>query len=48
MIGRDLVSHWISGRWSVWEFEFDITWQHIKLLRRLGWAKRIREARYPA
>jgi len=27
--------------------EFDITWQHIKLMRKLGWAKRIREARYP-
>jgi stearoyl-CoA desaturase (delta-9 desaturase) len=27
-------------------FEFDITWQHIRLLRKFGLAKRIREARY--
>jgi hypothetical protein len=26
--------------------EFDICWQHIKLLRKLRWAKRIREALY--
>ena len=40
-------AHPSSARHGLRWFEFDITWQHIKLLRSLGWAKRIREARYP-
>ena len=39
-------AHPASARHGLRWFEFDITWQHIKLLRSLGWAKRIREARY--
>ena len=35
-----------SARHGLRWFEFDITWQHIKLLRRLGWARRVREASY--
>jgi len=37
-----------SARHGLRWFEFDITWQHIKLLRALGLAKKVREARYPA
>ena len=39
-------AHPASARHGLRWFEFDITWQHIKLLRSLGWAKRVREARY--
>ncbi len=39
-------AHPASARHGLRWFEFDITWQHIKLLRSLGLAKRIREARY--
>jgi sn-1 stearoyl-lipid 9-desaturase len=35
-----------SARHGLRWFEFDITWQHIKLLRSLGWARRVREASY--
>jgi stearoyl-CoA desaturase (delta-9 desaturase) len=41
-------AHPSSARHGLRWFEFDITWQHIKLLRHFGWARRIREARYPA
>ena len=36
-----------SARHGLRWFEFDMTWQHIRLLRKLGWAKRIRLAKYP-
>jgi stearoyl-CoA desaturase (delta-9 desaturase) len=35
-----------SARHGLRWFEFDLTWQHIRLLRALGWARRIRMARY--
>ncbi len=35
-----------SARHGLRWFEFDITWQHIKLLRRLGLARQIRKATY--
>nr|AUG32360.1 Stearoyl-CoA 9-desaturase [Paulinella longichromatophora] len=35
-----------SARHGLRWFEFDITWQHIKLLKKLGLAKRVREATY--
>ena len=40
-------AHPHSARHGLRWFEFDITWQHIKLLRRLGWARRIRVAPHP-
>ncbi|NCY14223.1 MAG: acyl-CoA desaturase, partial [Synechococcaceae bacterium WB8_1A_041] len=36
-----------SARHGLRWFEFDITWQHIKVLRRLGLARKLRLARYP-
>ncbi|BBL86133.1 Stearoyl-CoA 9-desaturase (chromatophore) [Paulinella micropora] len=36
-----------SARHGLRWFEFDITWQHVKILKKLGLAKRIREATYP-
>jgi len=36
-----------SARHGLRWFEFDITWQHIKFLRRLGLARKLRLARYP-
>jgi stearoyl-CoA desaturase (delta-9 desaturase) len=36
-----------SARHGLRWFEFDITWQHIRLLRALGWAQRIRIASAP-
>jgi fatty-acid desaturase len=36
-----------SARHGLRWFEFDITWQHIRLLRRLGWARSVRVARHP-
>ncbi len=35
-----------SARHGLRWFEFDITWQHIKLLRRLGLARQVRQAKY--
>jgi stearoyl-CoA desaturase (delta-9 desaturase) len=35
-----------SARHGLRWFELDITWQHIRLLQTLGWAKRVRLARY--
>ncbi len=35
-----------SARHGLRWFEFDITWQHIKLLRRLGLAKQVRQAHF--
>ncbi len=35
-----------SARHGLRWFEFDITWQHIKLLKRLGLARQIRTAKY--
>ncbi len=40
-------AHPASARHGLRWFEFDITWQHIKLLRALGWARRIRLAPMP-
>ena len=40
-------AHPSSARHGLRWFEFDITWQHIRLLRALGWARRVRLARYP-
>ena len=37
-----------SARHGLRWFEFDITWQHIRLLRSLGWAQRIRTASAPS
>ena len=37
-----------SARHGLRWFEFDITWQHIRLLRALGWAQRIRIASAPS
>jgi fatty-acid desaturase len=39
-------AHPASARHGLRWFEFDITWQHIRLLRGLGLARRVREARY--
>ncbi len=39
-------AHPMSARHGLRWFEFDITWQHIKFLRRLGWARQVRQARY--
>lgn len=39
-------AHPQSARHGLRWFEFDITWQHIKLLKRFGLAKRIRQAKY--
>ncbi len=36
-----------SARHGLRWFEFDITWQHIKFLKKLGLAKQIRQAKYP-
>ncbi len=38
-------AHPQSARHGLRWFEFDITWQHIKLLKRLGLAKQIRQAK---
>ena len=35
-----------SARHGLRWFEFDITWQHVKALRRLGLARRVQQARY--
>ena len=35
-----------SARHGLRWFEFDITWQHIKILRRLGLAQKVRQAKY--
>ncbi|MBE9154341.1 fatty acid desaturase [Cyanobium sp. LEGE 06113] len=35
-----------SARHGLRWFELDITWQHIRLLRALGWARRVRLAHY--
>ena len=35
-----------SARHGLRWFEFDITWQHIKLLRRFGLATKIRQAKF--
>jgi len=40
-------AHPHSARHGLRWFEFDITWQHIKALKALGLARRIRLARYP-
>jgi stearoyl-CoA desaturase (delta-9 desaturase) len=40
-------AHPHSARHGLRWFEFDITWQHIKVLRQLGWARRIRVAPHP-
>jgi len=40
-------AHPHSARHGLRWFEFDITWQHIKLLRSLGWARRVRVAPHP-
>ncbi len=31
-----------SARHGLRRFEFDLTWRHIRLLRRLGWPRRVR------
>ncbi len=36
----------MSARHGLRWFEFDITWQHIKFLRRLGLARKVRQAKY--
>jgi stearoyl-CoA desaturase (delta-9 desaturase) len=41
-------AHPSSARHGLRWFEFDITWQHIKLLRALGLARQVREAPVPA
>ena len=41
-------AHPHSARHGLRWFEFDITWQHIKALKALGLARRIRLARYPS
>ena len=40
-------AHPHSARHGLRWFEFDMTWQHIKALKALGLARRIRLARYP-
>jgi stearoyl-CoA desaturase (delta-9 desaturase) len=40
-------AHPHSARHGLRWFEFDITWQHIRALRALGLARRVRVARYP-
>ncbi len=40
-------AHPHSARHGLRWFEFDITWQHIRALRALGLARRVRLARYP-
>ena len=35
-----------SARHGLRWFEFDFTWQHVRLLKRLGLARKIRTARY--
>ena len=35
-----------SARHGLRWFEFDITWMHIRLLRRLGLTRKVRQARY--
>ena len=39
-------AHPASARHGLRWFEFDLTWQHVRLLKRLGLASRIRTARY--
>ena len=39
-------AHPASARHGLRWFEFDITWMHIRLLRRLGLTRRVRQARY--
>ena len=39
-------AHPASARHGLRWFEFDLTWQHIKLLKRFGLASRVRTARY--
>ena len=41
-------AHPASARHGLRWFEFDITWLHICLLKRLGWARRVRVARFGA
>jgi fatty-acid desaturase len=41
-------AHPASARHGLRWFELDITWLHIRLLRGLGWARKVRVARYPA
>ena len=39
-------AHPASARHGLRWFEFDLTWQHIRLLKRFGLASRVRTARY--
>ena len=39
-------AHPASARHGLRWFEFDITWQHVRLLKRFGLARRVREAAY--
>ena len=39
-------AHPASARHGLRWFEFDLTWQHVRLLKRFGLASRVRTARY--
>ena len=39
-------AHPASARHGLRWFEFDLTWQHVRLLKRFGLARKVRTARY--